>query len=334
LWPRVVEGLRRSHNLGEILAAARHQLEAQLGLQTLEVPLSTIVVQNPFRQFVLHLFEDLPRLWTAYNAALSEYRRVNRVRSAAHPVPALSAEEGWYEAPLWIWTVSHPRRQRLFVRGASEGWELTDRAAIHETLPRAEAGALEAWESLERRGIKIRPRALLTTMYARLVLSDLFLHGIGGAKYDELTDAITRRLFGIEPPSYMTVTATIQLPLEAPRVALAEVRAAQQQLRDLRYHGERFVEDPGSGLVAQKQQLLADIPPRGAKRAWHRAMSEVNEALRRLASPQQASMEDRIAELLQEHRISRLLGSREFSFVLFPREFLSGLLLDLSRLPA
>ena len=41
---------------------------------------------------------------------------------------------------------------------------------------------------LSSRGIKLRTRALTTTLFARLVLSDMFLHGIGGAKYDQVTD--------------------------------------------------------------------------------------------------------------------------------------------------
>ncbi len=50
-------------------------------------------------------------------------------------------------------------------------------------------------------------------MFARLVLSDVFIHGIGGAKYDQLTDAIVRRFFGVEPPGYLVATATLKLPL-------------------------------------------------------------------------------------------------------------------------
>ena len=51
-------------------------------------------------------------------------------------------------------------------------------------------------------GVRLRPRALITTMFARLVLSDIFIHGIGGAKYDQVTDAIVRRFFAVEPPEY------------------------------------------------------------------------------------------------------------------------------------
>ena len=45
-------------------------------------------------------------------------------------------------------------------------------------------------------------------MFARLAVADLFIHGIGGAKYDELTDAIGERFFGIQLRPYMVVSGT------------------------------------------------------------------------------------------------------------------------------
>src|SRR5438270_9519718 len=90
----------------------------------------------------------------------------------------------------------------------------------------------------------LRPRALITTMYARLVLSDLFIHGIGGAKYDELTDLIIRRFFGIEPPAYVTATATFRLPIERPQVSLDDVRRSEQRIRGVRFRPESFLQGP------------------------------------------------------------------------------------------
>ena len=57
-----------------------------------------------------------------------------------------------------------------------------------------------AAQDLPARGVRLRTRALTTTMFARYLLGDLFIHGIGGAKYDELGDEIARGFFGIEPP--------------------------------------------------------------------------------------------------------------------------------------
>ena len=61
-------------------------------------------------------------------------------------------------------------------------------------------------------------------MFARLFLCDLFIHGIGGAKYDQMTDAIIERFFGFAPPDYLTVTATAKLPImEGTRVRVIGV---------------------------------------------------------------------------------------------------------------
>jgi hypothetical protein len=164
------------------------------------------------------------------------------------------------------------------------------------------------------------------------MLSDLFIHGIGGAKYDELTDAIIRRYFGIESPAYLTATATVQLPLDYPRVGEDEVRAAQREARQLRFRAERHLRDGrGAQLIAEKQQLLSEIPPRGAKKSWHEAMTRINAALVPLVAGEQARLNERAAELAEQHRVARLLGSREFSFCLYPAGFLRTLLLDLSR---
>jgi hypothetical protein len=190
LWRHARAARQESFNLGQVLARARHVLECKWGLNTLEVPLSTVVAQPSFRCFAL------ARLWNAddlrrdYNSALQDYRAVNHIRSRAHPVPDLATDGEWCETPFWIWTNEQPLRKRLFVRHIGDTLQLTDRRALTLGLPADEDQQLEIWAAWEQRGVKIRPRALMTTMYARLVLSDLFIHGIGGAKYDEVTDNI------------------------------------------------------------------------------------------------------------------------------------------------
>jgi hypothetical protein len=169
-------------------------------------------------------------------------------------------------------------------------------------------------------------------MYARLVLCDLFIHGIGGAKYDELTDAIIRRFFGIEPPQYVTATATVQLPLDFPRVTTGELLAAQHEARELRYHAEQYLNDGAAHwLIERKRSLLESIPPRGSKRKWHSELAALNDVLASQVVPLQQQLNNRVTQLAEQHRLTRLLGSREFSFCLFPGDFLRNLLLDLSR---
>src|SRR5207253_1004951 len=96
------------------------------------------------------------------------------------------------EAPFWIWSTDDPRRHRLFVRQRGDELVLSTHAGIEATLsitPESDAQtAVAQLLALEERGIRIRTRALITTLAARLLLGDLFLHGIGGAKYDQVTD--------------------------------------------------------------------------------------------------------------------------------------------------
>ncbi len=176
---------------------------------------------------------------------------------------------------------------------------------------------------------KLRPRALLTTMYARLVLSDLFLHGIGGGKYDQLGDLIIQQFFGVEPPQFMVISATIQLPGfrtdATPDKRLNEIRRIKRAIRDTRYQAERFVEDAKLDPkdVDQKRQLLSKVPSRGEKTAWHRELEEVNRRLSLQLSQVRADLQLRLEEVQRELASATLLSSREHPFCLFPIEYLT-----------
>jgi hypothetical protein len=325
--------------LGETLARARHRLEQDFGLQTLELPLSHVAQSEAFRNFAMRLLMDLPRFQQIYNQSLAEYRVVNKIRSRSHPVPELAVEGDWLEAPFWIWTTEKQLRKRLFVRNLSVGsddafFELSDRDAIQFDLHSSiyHGGSLtDELQHLESQGVKIRPRALITTMYARLFLSDLFIHGIGGAKYDELTDAIIRRFFGVEPPAFMTVTGTVRLPIPRPAVSAADVRSVKQLIREIRFHPERFVNDASPALresatqfAAQKQELLRQhqFHFRGAAPEEFRALDDLNRQLSLLLTDVEIRLRDELKTTEQDYQTARILGSREFSFVLHPADTL------------
>ena len=94
----------------------------------------------------------------------------------------------------------------------------------------------------------MRSRALTNTLYARLFLSDLFIHGIGGGKYDELTDELIRRFYGCEPPEFLILSATRLLPLPAPPVRPEDHRRLVRELRDLHWNPQRH-RPPGDGEI-------------------------------------------------------------------------------------
>ena len=335
LWPLVLDGDRGEPNLGLRIAQGRHQLEGELGNETFELPQSRVCQLPEFHWFVAHLLAHLPRFWAAYNDALAAYRQVHGFRNRAHPVPDLAQSDGWLEAPFWMWTADNPRRQAVFARQQGETVEVSDRRSHTITLTlSAERDADLAAEQLAdaaARGFKLRTRALATTLFARLVLSDLFLHGIGGARYDQVTDDVAQRFFGFALPEFATASATLRLPIRHRAVGDDQLRAVRQQLRELNYHPERYLPSNGASqavaeVLAVKNRWIATAKSPQNARTRHAAIVAANASLQPFVASQRGQLEQERADV--EHRLATgaMLDSREYSFCLFPREHFERLL--------
>jgi hypothetical protein len=374
IWPDAVETFRRTQefpkSLGSglpvCLTAARHRLERRWGLRNLELPLSRVCECDPFLWFAGHLFAQAGRFRDVHNAALRQFRAINRVRSHTHPVPELSTQDDWTETPFWLWSASDVRRRRAFVRTRGRETELFDGREVVARFPlNAEMDAccaVEALRELPRRGIRLRTRALTTTLFARLCLADVFVHGIGGATYDEMTDRIIARFFGMPAPAFITMSATVHLPLAEPfDVSPTDLSRQKHELRDLRYNPERhrsfsrdsealrrgalLSEDSESRLnelIEEKQALVAeqhDAESQGLTRSERRRRSvqnagryrrlrEISESLA-AAAEERERLEEEIAETQRRLAANAVLRNREFSFSLYPdaalRPFLTTL---------
>ena len=366
-WPMVLERLRQTDNLGACLAQSRHQLEGQWGWKTLEVPQSRICQTESHGWFVAHLLAQLPRFREDYNAVVGEYRRAHRIRSAAHPVPDLGCDGPWLEAPFWVWTVDDPRRRPLWVKHEANEILLTDRHALKLSLPLSAdsdaAGAVQRLMDLAGEGVKIRSRALITTLWARLVLGDLFVHGIGGAKYDQVTDALLVRFFGLEPPHYLVLSATLHLPVPKRPERIEDLRAIRHRLRTLTFHpecsingalgngalgngalgngafGDGAVSPKGSGgnfdqgpgaLIAEKSRWIHTPQTPQNARTRYREIRRVNQALQPWVVGQREELLGRLDRVTQAIGDQDILSWREYGFCLHPeetlRDFFDGLL--------
>jgi hypothetical protein len=346
-WPLAVARSRETNNLGACIAQARHQLEGRWGLQTLEVPQSQVCDLPAMRWLIAHLLAHLPRLWEIYNSALLEFRREHKVRSAAHPAPDLAAVDDWLEAPLWVWSVDNPRRRRLFVRSQNDELILSDRAQFTARLAITADGsantALAQLAELSAKGIRIRTRALITTLAARLLLGDLFIHGIGGAKYDRLTDRILERFFGIAPPGYLMASGTLRLPV-VQHSSSSALRELRHKLRELDFHPERFLNDGASasissspateGLIAEKLRWISTPPNRANARQRCQAIRHANQELQSSVIGLQNSWSREIARLSAQERCEAILASRDYAFSLFPQSALTNFLLPILENPS
>ncbi len=330
-----------SRYVGTALAQARHQWESARGSHSLEVPQSTVCQSNSFRMFALHLLFNATEVCSAYGDALADYRSAHRVRSPAQPMPDLRQVDDWVETPFWVWSQGEPARRALFVRQTRTGLSLTDRHDWQATLPltgESDAGlCIETLTDWERSGIKIRTRALMTTLYARLLLADAFIHGIGGAKYDQVTDQLCKRLFGISLPPFVVLSGTLRLPIEHTAVPTTTLASLKKRLRELRFHPETHInpadhlppeQDKIRELIALKEHWVQTpkISANAAER--HQQITYANEHLQTWLESRRQQTEREIASVSNRTRANQLLESREYPFCLFPPKVLEAFLLD------
>jgi hypothetical protein len=343
LWPLAMDANPRQMNLGLRLAQGRHALEAEWRNETLELPQSAVCQLPEFAWFVAHLLAQLPRFWSAYNDALAAYRLSHRQRSRAHPVPDLAETNGWLEAPFWIWSADDPQRRPLFAQQIGDELVISDlRSRTHRlalSADRDAAAVAEQLSELSSRGVKIRTRALTTTLFARLMLSDLFLHGIGGAKYDQVTDQIAQAFFGFALPDFATVSATLRLPIGNADGDRWDDPSCARRLRELRFHPERYI-DRKSTVAADETARIEDIVD--AKRRWiqiaktpanaqarHQAIVAANVSLQPFVASRRREIEQQCEAFRHQRFAQAVLTSREYAFCLYPRPHFESLLDEL-----
>ena len=176
LWPQVVDARKLGLQAPYAVAAGRHRLESQFGLQTLEIPLNQVCDTAGFAAFVAELIGRSRQLREIHNRCLIDYRREHRLRSHSHPVPelprstvGLNYRYGFGE------TMTRRVEGCLFATAAIRiDYPIPPRGKTEISF----GSISEQIQALRGQGIRIRPRALTNTMYARLVLSDVFLHGM------------------------------------------------------------------------------------------------------------------------------------------------------------
>jgi len=343
-WDRVAEAARDASSLAEAWTVARRRLEEELGLRNLELPVSAMADSEAFRLFVAEMIQRREELFAAHNDALAEYRCVYRERSAAQPVPDLARDGASLELPFWIWRAGGPRQRLWSETRALQAGRLTgvslcaDRERIGEIDLRARRGsgglssAANQVAELRRAGWKIRPRALTLTLFVRLAVGETFIHGLGGALYEKITDGIFERLFGVRPPEVVLASSTVHLPLEAFPATPRDLESARRAVRQWRHNPDRTI-SPEVGrrpevrnLVAEKRRLVEGMRAlvRKGRGAAFRRIHAINEALARFEPGGPEAARGELARVERELKANAILRGREYPFCFYPPEDLAA----------
>jgi len=315
-----LDGTGRS--LGDLNTAVRLEYDREAGVSNAEVPLSRLSETAEFGAFAASVLLDAEAFAGVYNRALADYRRENRIRNAANPLPDLRTDGEAVEAPFWVWREGGTRRA-LFVRPEGARVRLFEGDEEAGVLDCGGFDALAAsWRELRETGVKIRPRAITNTVFARLFLSDLFVHGIGGAKYDEVTDRLIRSYYSLEPPAYCAITATLTIPWEREPVDPGLPGRLKNDLRDLVYNPQRHLggderDGKAERLIEEKWRLVEEAPgTRRGRREKFLRIREINgELAGRIEEPRERK-ERGLREARQRLAEDEVLFDREYPFFL------------------
>ena len=327
------------------MVSARLAVEASFGVSVDDRRVSRLW----WTPLLLDMLGNAERFARSYNAALSWYRMEFRVRGGQRPIPDLTSRGAEWELPVWAYRSGETRR-RLFavrvgngVRLLADGVEigcfaLDDFAAFNRLI-----------SPLHGTEWRLRPRALTLTIWARLFLADLFIHGIGGAKYDRISDAIIADYFGLEAPEMACVSATLLLDLPRSSTTPETIRGLRRSLRDQEWNPQRALpSDAGlstpsrlrAWLIEQRERAvrrateLRELNPRdrNARRATFLEIRELNRQLGTARSDELANRRAELRQALDDLHQNRVALGREYFFGLYGRAALEELLAALPAL--
>ncbi|OUN01504.1 MAG: hypothetical protein BAA04_09145 [Firmicutes bacterium ZCTH02-B6] len=294
-WRRFAVGLREAAGEADTAAllgvTSRRAYERAWGEELCpDLPISRVSQTPEFLLFFVHWAKNARALREAFNQALAGFRAAHQVRSPAVAFPDLLVRpDGAVELPFWGITPAGIRR-KLYVQRRGGELEISHLEGLVARIP--ETGGEGAVEALLEAGVQIRPKAVPLTVFHRLFVADLFVHGTGGGRYDQVTDALIRDWFGVAPPKFAVVSASLYLPLGERPVPASALQAQRHKLRDIVFNPQRFAWEAGDldesavALVRRKEELISAINAPGApKRQLTRKIEAVNAELYRALQP-------------------------------------------------
>lgn len=320
-FARFCDGLREAaadaDNLAELVTFARRRFEASAGSDYLELPVTAMARTRAFATFVAHLALDAGAFSSAYNGALADFRERTGTRSPAQPFPDLALDGALVELPLWLLDGG---RRTVWARVGESPALVVDGEVVCELTDAASAP-----DQVLASGLCLAPKALALTLFTRLLVADLFIHGVGGGRYDQVTDDVFRRYLGIEPIPVVVASMTVYLPLGARVVRDEEVEAAAMALNRFTHNPDQMLDevefDTAAGharsveLAAQKSDLVGAIAVPGAdKKALGARIRAVNAELATLLAPYEADLQAELEDLRRMQEASGILTDRTYPF--------------------
>jgi hypothetical protein len=324
-------------NIADFITCFQSMLNFALGFNMMYLPVSQLSESNAFLNFAASIIADSPNFVRSYNNAVSRHIDEKKIHSS-ETIRLLTADysENLVELPFWLLSpdgkrmplyVKIDKPDKIRIGTASADLSELELLCLSDTAEKLKY-------TLKRFKHRLRPKAVTLTLFTRLFLADWFVHGIGGALYENITDHILEEYYKIRGISFGISTATMTLPLfERHDSPIESIAGLKQYLRNVKHNPERFIGDPSSdkepvkSLIAYKKRLIQiakdrKLSPETKKTAFNSILS-VNEKLAKYADETIRSFEKRMKSAQNRMQSDQVLNYREYFFGLFPEEVLT-----------
>jgi len=327
-------------NLGEFLGLARRLYEKEIKPAYLEIPFSQICNSDEFLSFFLEIIKNIESFSEIYNKKLDEYKKLFKIRTRAHPSPSLMIKENLIETPFWIWREGDQRRKIFILNEEEKNYLYNDAYGKIFLIEKDGIKSLFSLKSIfKERKLKIRPKALLLTLYNRLFISDLFVHGLGGAKYDLVTDEIIKEFFKVEPPHFLVVSCTLYLNFKpSPDASDFKIATLKKEIRDLEFNPQRYIDELSltkkeknqiGELAEKKSELIKKIKETLSpieKRKISEEIKVINNFIGEKIIPLKFELNQKIEKEEEKMGQAKVYSFREFPYCFFSAKMLRNLL--------
>lgn len=337
IWRQCIESNSKNipalKNVADSITFLQAKLNLALQLDMAYLPISRLSQSHSFIDFATSIIADAFDFVRCYNNAIANLTAETRIRNR-RPMPRLKIDYSGNIVELPFWLVSpEGKRSSLYVMPAKNKISIFTDCAVLGDLDSSDSDSGLMAELLSCCDYRLRPKAVTLTLFVRLFLADWFVHGVGGASYESVTDDILKDYYGINELSFGIATATVTLPLSSCVDSVSDrTNQLRQQLRKIKYNPERFIEnsllrtETVGSLIIKKESLIRttkdDSSNAETKRSAWESILEVNKDLLNYATQSQDILKTKL-QLLKKKELSKcVLNHREYFFGLFPGDAL------------
>lgn len=324
----------------DLITYLQSLINTTLGLDILYLPVSRLCDSNSFLCFICTVIFNAENFAACYNQGINSLCKTNvQKRGKSIKYLAINKDPGLVELPFWLVSAAG-LRSSLWVTTKQNNY--TEIGTNLKVFGKIDSSSLEGkiaqlQNLLDCSNLRLRPKAVTLTLFARLFLADIFVHGVGATSYEPVTDYILEHFYSLSSLRYGIATSTMPLFLPKEKSFLRNhISSLKNKLHEIKSNPEKYINKSTlntehiTTLLQMKREKITQSqdhysPAEIRKSAWD-SISQINMELCSYAKNIIAEHESLLSKAEGEVISNNVSGYREYFFGLFPEKELRRLI--------